>query len=105
MVECIQVTTTVETREDAETLARLVLAKRLAACVQISLCCSYYHWQGTVEQADEYKIVMKSRPDLYRQLEQCILDNHPYDTPEIIGVPLSLCSAGYLQWMKEELKS
>lgn len=104
MVDCIQVTTTVETREDADMLARHVLAKRLAACVQISTCCSLYHRQGAIEQADEYRLVMKTRLDLYTQLEQCILDNHPYDTPEILAVPVSLLSTGYLEWMKAELQ-
>ena len=50
MTECIQVTTTVETQEDADNLTRLVLEKRLAACVQVSPCCSNYHWQGVIEQ-------------------------------------------------------
>jgi len=105
MIDCIQVTTTVETREDADMLARLVLAEQLAACVQISTCCALYHWQGNIEQTDEYRLVMKSRPNLYPQLEQCLLDNHPYDTPEILAVPVSLVSTGYLEWMKAELKA
>jgi len=105
MTECIQVTTTVETREDADNLSRLVLEKRLAACVQVSTCCSSYHWQGAVEQADEFILVMKSHQQLYRQLEKCILDHHPYDTPEILAIPVQYCNSAYLDWMTKELKS
>lgn len=104
MVDVIQVTTTVATRQDADRLSRLVLAERLAACVQISDCCSLYHWQGAVEQSDEYKLVMKSRPSLYVQLEQCLLENHPYDTPEILAIPVLSVSSGYLKWMQAELQ-
>ncbi len=104
MKKCIQVTTTVETRQDAENLAQIVLERRLAACVQISSCISMYHWQGTVEQTGELKLVMKSFADLYPQLEQLILEHHPYDTPEILALPIQFAGSGYLDWMIAELK-
>ncbi len=105
MAECIQVTTTVANEQEADTLARLVLAKRLAACVQISSCRSLYHWQGEIEQNNELKLVMKSLVDLYPQLEKCLLDHHPYDTPEILATPVQFCSSGYLDWLNKELKA
>lgn len=104
MSQCIQVTTTVSNQEDADTLARLVLRKRLAACVQITSCRSSYHWQGAIEQDDELKLVMKSFVQLYPKLEQCILDHHPYDTPEILATPVQFCNSGYLDWLAGELK-
>jgi periplasmic divalent cation tolerance protein len=104
MTECIQLTTTVATREDADALARLVLEKRLAACVQISACDSIYHWQGAVEKTGEYKLVMKTSARLYPQLERCILKHHPYDIPEILAVPILFCNRAYLDWMVGELK-
>lgn len=105
MRECIQVTTTVETQEDADNLTRLVLQKRLAACVQVSSCCSSYHWQGVIEQENELKLVMKSHLKLYPELEKLILANHPYDTPEILATPVQFCNSDYLDWMAGELKS
>ncbi|MBW1750695.1 MAG: divalent-cation tolerance protein CutA [Deltaproteobacteria bacterium] len=104
MTQCIQVTTTVANQEDADTLTRLVLEKRLAACVQITSCRSSYHWQGAIEQDDELKLVMKSFVQLYPQLEQCILDHHPYDIPEILATPVQFCNSGYLDWLASELK-
>ena len=105
MMECIQVTTTVETRKDADNLIRLVLEERLAACIQVSPCSSNYRWQGVVEQADELKLVMKSFHKLYPKLEKLILDNHPYDTPEILATPVQYCNSSYLEWMDDELKT
>ena len=104
MTECIQLTTTVETRQDADALARLVLEKRLAACVQVSSCDSFYYWQGSIEQAEERKLVMKTTARLYSQLEKCILEHHPYDLPEILAVPVPFCSRDYLDWLVGELK-
>lgn len=105
MTECIQVITTVAVQEDADKLARLVLTKRLAACVQITPCRSLYHWQGAIEQDNELKLVMKSSVNLLPQLEQIILDHHPYDTPEILATPVQLCNSGYLDWLAGELKT
>ena len=104
MTECIQVITTVAVQEDADELARLVLTKRLAACVQITPCRSLYHWQGAIEQDNELKLVMKSSAELHPQLEKFILDHHPYDTPEILATPVQLCNRRYLDWLAGELK-
>lgn len=104
MTKCIQVITTVETQEDADNLTRLVLEERLAACIQVSPCSSRYHWQGTIEQADEIKLVMKSFQQLYPELERLILANHPYDTPEIMATPVQFCNNNYIEWMAGELK-
>ena len=62
----IQVVTTAEKREDAEKIARAVVEKRLAGCVQIlGPVTSIYWWKGNVETAEEWQCVMKSRSDLY----------------------------------------
>ncbi len=103
MTDCIMVITTVAKQEDADRLARLVLEKRMVACVQISSCTSLYHWQGDIEQDHELKLVMKTSAELYPELEQCIGEAHPYDTPEILATPIRFCSPDYLAWMRSEL--
>lgn len=105
MTQCIQVITTVAVQEDADKLARLVLEKRLAACIQITQCSSLYHWQGAIEQDNELKLIMKSSVNLYPQLEKFILDHHPYDTPEILATPVQFVNSGYLNWLAGELKA
>jgi periplasmic divalent cation tolerance protein len=99
----VQVSTTVEKREDAEKLAALVVEKRLAACVQVlGPVKSTYWWQGKVEDAEEWLCLMKTRQDLYKPLEKAIRSIHSYDEPEIVALPIVEGSEGYLRWIEEE---
>ncbi|MBM4271032.1 MAG: divalent-cation tolerance protein CutA [Deltaproteobacteria bacterium] len=100
----IQVVTTAEKREDAEKIARTVVEKRLAGCVQIlGPVTSIYWWKGNVETAEEWQCVMKSRSDLYGAVETAIISVHPYEVPEIIAVPITAGSQNYLDWLQGEL--
>ena len=104
MAELIQVITTTATKADAQAIPTTVVAKRLAACTQvIGPITSTYWWQGKIEMAEEWLCVMKSRQDLYEELEQTIRQAHPYDVPEILAVPVVQGSQDYLQWMDHEL--
>lgn len=105
MTRYIQVVTTTDSREVAETIAAALLGQRLAACVQISQCQSWFSWQGKVEQVAEYRCTMKSRTDLYPQLEEAIRRLHPYEVPEILATEVSAGSAPYLAWLDQELCS
>lgn len=106
MVEYIQVVTTVEKRSDAENIAKNLLDKRLAACVQIvGPLTSFFHWQGKLDSATEYLCQIKSREDLYNELEAVITDIHPYDVPEIIAMPIIKGGKDYFDWLAAELKA
>ncbi|MFO7459296.1 MAG: divalent-cation tolerance protein CutA [Desulfatiglandales bacterium] len=99
----VQVSTTVEKREDAEKLAALVVGKRLAACVQVlGPVKSTYWWQGKVEDAEEWLCLMKTRQDLYKPLEKAIKSIHSYDEPEIVALPILEGGEGYLRWIEKE---
>ena len=104
MTGYIQVVTTTDSRETAEIIAAAILAERLAACVQISQCQSWFHWQGKVEQAAEFHCTMKSRADLYPELEEAIRRLHPYKVPEILATLVSSGAASYLAWLDQELR-
>jgi len=104
MTEAIQVVTTAATKTDAQAIATAVVGKRLAACAQvIGPITSTYWWQGKIETAEEWQCVMKSRQDLYDELEQAIRQVHPYEVPEILAFPVVLGSQDYLEWMDREL--
>jgi len=104
MAEAIQVVTTAATKADAQAIATAVVTKRLAACAQVmGPITSTYWWQGKIETADEWLCVMKSRQDLYEELEQTIRQAHPYEVPEILAFPVVLGSQDYLEWMDHEL--
>jgi periplasmic divalent cation tolerance protein len=105
MKSYIQVTTTTETKEQAQIIAAHLVGERLAACVQISgPIISTYRWKGKVETAEEWLCLIKTREGLYPELEKAIIRLHPYATPEIIAVPISKGSQGYLNWLENEVK-
>jgi len=106
MTEYIQVLTTVENKADAEKIARSLVAEKLAACVQIlGPLTSYFHWQGKLDTAGEYLCLIKSRNDLFAELETAIKDLHPYEVPEILAIPVVKGGKEYLEWMAAELRA
>ena len=79
MTEYIQVLTTVDHKADAEKMAKILVEKHLAACVQIlGPLTSFYRWQGKLDSAQEYLCLIKSRDDLFAELEATIKSIHPY---------------------------
>ena len=106
MIEYIQVLTTVEHRTDAENIAEVLVQKRLAACVQIiGPMKSYFHWQGKLESAEEYLCQIKTKNDLFQELETVLKNIHPYEVPEILAIPLSNVGGAYRNWLASELKA
>jgi periplasmic divalent cation tolerance protein len=99
------ITTAFESRADAEKMAAVLLGKRLVACAQISgPVSSSYWWQGKIASSEEYLLVMKSDESRYDELEQCIRELHPYETPEIIATVITHLSEDYRQWLEKELR-
>lgn len=94
--------TTHPDREGAEALARQLIETGLAACVNIlPEITSVYRWEGDLEQGREHLILIKTRRDLYRDLEEGIRSLHPYELPEIIGVPIACGLQPYLNWVDQ----
>ncbi len=105
MAEYIQVVTTVAHRQDAERIARGLVERRLAACVQVvGPIASTYWWQGRIETAEEWQCWAKSRGSLYDEIERSIRELHPYEVPEILAVPVLAGGADYLAWLDAEVK-
>jgi len=98
---CVVMTTTAN-KEQAEKIARVVLEARLAACVQIQDVTSYYWWDGKINRDAEQLLYLKTTPEHYLALEAAIVANHPYDTPEIIQLPVERGFGKYLSWMQSE---
>jgi periplasmic divalent cation tolerance protein len=103
MAEYIEVRTTTDSQERAQAIARAIVSRRLAACVQIiGPITSVYWWQGKIEQAEEWLCTAKTRGTLYRELEQAIREAHTYDVPEILAVEVVAGNADYLDWVTQE---
>ncbi len=106
MTEYIQVLTTVEHKTDAEKIAKSLVEKRLAACVQIlGPLTSYFHWQGKLDSAAEYLCLIKSSDDLFAELESEINSLHPYEVPEILAMPITKGGKDFLNWLAAELEA
>ncbi|HCT75943.1 MAG TPA: divalent-cation tolerance protein CutA [Micromonosporaceae bacterium] len=89
--------------EAALSLARNAVAERLAACAQVGgPIRSVYHWQGAIEEADEWMVSYKTRLSLYPELEQYINEHHSYEVPEIVCIPLTAANSAYLSWIFTE---
>lgn len=98
------VVTTTETKKDADDLAEALVKKRLAACAQVEgPITSTYWWQGKIEHGEEWKCSLKTSTAAYPDLETALKKIHPYDTPEILAIPILFGSRDYLEWMDAEL--
>ena len=104
MKSYIQISTTTATKEQAEKIVQHLVETKLAACVQINgPITSIYRWKGKVENAQEWLCLIKTREDLFDKVEAAIKSQHPYETPEIIAVPIVKGSKEYLNWIDDEL--
>jgi periplasmic divalent cation tolerance protein len=99
----LQVQTTTDSRAEAMELARAAVEARLAACAQVAgPVASTYWWEGEIERAEEWLVMMKLPAGLYADLASMLARLHSYDEPEIIATPIAAGSAGYLSWISEE---
>jgi periplasmic divalent cation tolerance protein len=99
----VQVTTTIDSREEAKSLARSAVEERLAASAQlVGPVHSTYWWEDEIETAEEWLVLFKTTADRFEDLAALINDQHTYDTPEIIATPVVAGSAEYLNWVREQ---
>jgi periplasmic divalent cation tolerance protein len=99
---CI-VMTTVTDAEQAKRLSRAVIEARLAACAQTLTISSCYRWDGKVVEEGEQMILFKTLAAQYAALETFLLEHHPYDTPEIVRLPVDGVSGKYRDWLVSEV--
>ncbi len=101
---CVIMTATA-TLEDAQKIAQVLVNQNLAACVQRLPITSHYTWQGQIHEETEYLLLIKTRPFLYPEVKQTILQNHPYQVPEIIQLPITQGLPAYLAWAQTSTKT
>jgi periplasmic divalent cation tolerance protein len=81
-------------------MARALVERRLAACVNMLPIDSVYTWEDRVEEAAEILLLFKIKRADYTEVEQAIRALHDYETPEIIALPIEHGFAGYLDWIE-----
>ena len=84
----------------ARALARAALTARLIACANlIPKIESHYRWRGKIESGAEVLLILKTQKSKLAALEKLVLAKHPYDTPELLVLPLSAGNKKYLAWL------
>jgi periplasmic divalent cation tolerance protein len=88
----------------ARKIAKAALTQKIAACANIIPGVeSHYWWQGKLDQSAEVLIIFKTTSQLQMALRDCVLANHPYETPEFITLPIDFGSDAYLAWIRENV--
>jgi periplasmic divalent cation tolerance protein len=91
--------------EEGERIARALVERGLAACVNVVPgVVSIYRWKGAVERAPESLLVIKTRADRFEELRAALVALHPYEVPELLGVPVAAGHAPYLAWLDESVE-
>lgn len=96
------VLTTVGAEEEARKIARALVERQLAACVNIvARVRSIYRWQGKVEEAEEWLLVVKTTAENFEGVRAAIGELHPYEVPECLCLAVEDGAAEYLRWIEE----
>lgn len=93
------VLTTTDSAEAAKILADKIIAERLGACVQALPIQSIFEWKGAASEEAEVLLLIKTQLGLLARLEKFIKENHSYETPEIIAIPIIGGSKEYQEWI------
>ena len=97
--DLLAVFTTVGSEDDAHRIAHTLVARRLAACVQIEPIHSVYRWHGEVQQDPEVRLLIKTRADQWDAVREAVLAMHPYELPALYALPVSHGHAPYAEWV------
>jgi periplasmic divalent cation tolerance protein len=104
MTDCVVGMVTCSSRVEARKLAKAVLAKKLAACINIiGALESHYWWKGKLERAGECLLLIKTTRAKSRAVEQAIRAAHSYDVPEIIFLSSVAGERRYLKWLRSSM--
>jgi periplasmic divalent cation tolerance protein len=87
--------------EQAERLARALVERRLAACVNVLPgVVSVYRWQERIERDNEHLLIIKSSRARLTELQATLVSLHPYELPEVLALPVAAGHAPYLEWLR-----
>ncbi len=95
---------TASSKEEAEKIAKHLLEKKLAACVNIFPIESYFWWEGKIEKADEYAMIVKTRAEKFAELRDEVKKVHSYSVPCICAIPIERGLKEFLDWIDETVE-
>ena len=104
IMQYIQIQITVPTAETAEKTAAKLVQEKLVACAQVcGTVHSFYSWQGKAEMNKELLLMVKTEASLFDKVVSSIREEHPYECPQIVALPIVSCNEDYLDWMQKAL--
>lgn len=91
--------TTTDSLDEARAIAAALVERKLAACVQISSIQSYFTWQGSVQNDEEFRVLAKTTEPRYPDVEAAILELHSYDLPAIVAFDFTQSYGPFSEWV------
>jgi len=96
----VQIQFAIDDSAMADSIVDALLNDHLVACSQrTGPVLTRYWWKGSLEQADEWIVLLKTRADLAARVVDAILERHPYETPEVIILSIAAAAPNYLAWI------
>lgn len=87
--------------DSAQRIASDLVARQLAACVQVlGPIASVYTWKGEVHQAQEWLLLVKTTAEAFPRVTEVVVQQHRYDVPEVVAVPITHALAQYATWVR-----
>lgn len=104
MSDSIVVMTATPNKKSAVLIADGLVDEGLAACVQvIPAVISIYKWQGKKKRDQENILLIKTKKSAFKKIRKYLKENHPYELPECIALPIEAGSKAYLDWISEQV--
>ncbi|MEW5894269.1 MAG: divalent-cation tolerance protein CutA [Candidatus Omnitrophota bacterium] len=102
-MDYILIMVTCANKKEAEKISSHLLEQRLIACSNIvEHVNSIFHWEGSIDNASEALVIMKSRRNLFQDIKKTVKEQHSYDVPEIIAFQIVDGDEDYLNWVAKE---
>lgn len=102
----IQLQITVPNRDEGEKIASILVENRWCACAQIlGPIQSQFFWKENLESQNEYLILVKTRDLLFDRISKLITENHSYECPQIVALPIIHISKSYQNWLDKQIRT
>ncbi len=89
--------------DEAKSIGRVLVEERLAACANLFPITSIFRWKDNIEEAGEFGIIVKTRTDRVKDIENRVKQIHSYEVPCIVSFKIGYGSEDYLKWIGESV--
>ena len=100
----IVIQTTCRNKKEANKIAKLLISKKLVACMQILKVNSIYNWKNKICEDKEHLLFIKTKKKNFKKVKRKIKENHSYDLPEILGIKITKINKEYNKFIGENIK-